>query len=95
MCGLVLALACSGDPVAGVTTAGVSAIPQSLRVFEDGALVVHLSATTDVPLEVVDPPDHGSLAGTPPDLLYTPEPDFFGDDRSAASWPPPIPMAMP
>jgi hypothetical protein len=33
-----------------------------------------------VTFAVVTPPVHGTLAGTPPNLIYHPDPNFFGDD---------------
>lgn len=51
---------------------------------EDSVLATPVTAA-DSPSDVltfaiVTPPQHGTLSGTPPDLFYTPAPDFFGDD---------------
>lgn len=34
-----------------------------------------------IAFEVVNPPLHGQLSGTAPDLLYLPDPDYLGPDR--------------
>jgi uncharacterized delta-60 repeat protein len=61
------------------------AVASDLETDEDVEVEVTL-AGSDVdgdPLEfrVVTPPLHGTLRGTPPTLVYAPEPDFHGTDR--------------
>jgi RHS repeat-associated protein len=60
------------------------AVEQHRTVLEDNPLSVILYAS-DVDRDslsymVVTPPAHGSLSGTPPDLTYTPNQDFNGQD---------------
>jgi MYXO-CTERM domain-containing protein len=61
------------------------ATAQSVTTAEDTAKAITLTGS-DVdndPLSftVVTPPAHGTLTGTPPSLIYTPAPDYFGPDR--------------
>lgn len=65
------------DPVA---TTGST---QTLR--EDSSQAFSLSVTEvdgdPLTFAIVDPPAHGTLSGTAPDLVYTPAADYFGADR--------------
>ncbi|MHC5055673.1 MAG: Ig-like domain-containing protein, partial [Planctomycetota bacterium] len=68
------------SPVAGVP----SAEPQEVAVAEEGVLAITLTAS-DPDLDplswsVVALPENGTLTGTAPDLTYTPDPDFSGED---------------
>jgi len=60
------------------------AYEQSLYVDEDGTLEVTLTGEDHfgVPLifSIISNPSKGTLTGTPPDLTYTPKPDFDGSD---------------
>jgi hypothetical protein len=60
------------------------ALPQSVTLAEDTAQGVTLAATdvegTPLTWAVVDPPRHGTLSGTAPDLTYVPAADFNGSD---------------
>lgn len=57
---------------------------QAVTTNEDTALPITLAATDangDLPsYSVIVPPSHGSLTGTAPNLLYTPQVDFHGAD---------------
>jgi hypothetical protein len=60
------------------------ATPQSVTTPQDTAKAITL-AGTDVDGDtlswaVVTPPAHGTLGGTAPDLIYTPDPNFHGTD---------------
>lgn len=65
----------SGPPVAA---------DQSLTTPEDTALPLTLGAVDPdgdaMTFAVVTGPSHGVLSGTPPELIYTPQADYFGDD---------------
>jgi hypothetical protein len=87
----LVALACGSgeDPYGGLSAPealGVTALPQSLVLAEDASLPFALLAaatgeTTDpVVFAVHTGTTSGTLTGTPPDLLYTPNPDFHGAD---------------
>jgi hypothetical protein len=88
---VLLLVACAGgvDPyggVAAVAVESISAPDQELALAEDSELPIELFAVAtpaDAPLtwEVTEGPAHGSLAGEPPSLLYTPDPDFSGSDE--------------
>jgi hypothetical protein len=60
------------------------ALDQSLATPEDTPLPVTLTAVEvdgdALAFTVVGGPTHGSLAGTPPSLVYTPDPDYHGPD---------------
>ncbi len=57
---------------------------QAITVGEEGSVAITLIATDieDDPLSfsIVDAPQSGTLSGTPPELVYTPAPDFRGSD---------------
>ncbi|MBE0668153.1 MAG: cadherin-like domain-containing protein [Bacteroidales bacterium] len=57
---------------------------QSLTTPEDVALAITLTASDGFPgdpfIWIVDEPAHGVLTGTAPDLLYTPDMDYYGPD---------------
>ncbi len=60
------------------------ALPQTLNADEDQSVAITL-AGSDVDgdaltFALVTPPAHGVLDGIAPDLIYTPHPDFHGDD---------------
>jgi hypothetical protein len=58
------------------------AIPQVITLLEDTPTAVTLTATDvdgdELSFAVTAPPANGTLAGTAPDLTYTPAPDAFG-----------------
>jgi MYXO-CTERM domain-containing protein len=60
------------------------AAARSLSTAEDTAAAITLSGsdTDGDPLSfaIASLPAHGTLTGTPPNLLYTPAPDYFGPD---------------
>jgi VCBS repeat-containing protein len=60
------------------------AIPQVLTTAEDTSVAFVLTAEDidgdDVVLAVTEPPAHGTLSGSAPDLVYTPDADFSGVD---------------
>jgi hypothetical protein len=80
------------DPLASATqqfqvtlTDGPAANAQVVVVAEDSAaneITLTGADPEDDPLgfTVVDPPQHGTLSGTAPDLTYTPAANFFGAD---------------
>ena len=57
---------------------------QNLETLENTALPITLTGSDtypDGPLTwMVNDPDHGTLTGTAPDLVYTPDDDFYGID---------------
>lgn len=60
-----------------------SAGDQTLSLAEDTPASIHLDAGDpdgDALTFAVTPPSRGTLSGTAPDLVYTPEPDFYGAD---------------
>jgi uncharacterized delta-60 repeat protein len=63
----------------------IAAVPQSLETVAGRAVAIHLAgrgpAGVSLSTAVVERPLHGDLAGTPPDLSYTPAADFSGLDR--------------
>ncbi len=69
-------------------SATVSCVPilvaqaQQLTGNEDQSLAVTLTATgpTSPVFEIVSAPKHGTLSGTIPNLTYTPEANYFGED---------------
>ena len=60
------------------------ATPQALSTAEDTSLTITLGGTDadadPLTFSVATPPQHGQLSGTPPSLVYTPEPNYAGDD---------------
>jgi VCBS repeat-containing protein len=60
---------------------------QSVTVGEDGVTAVTLRGSDPdgnaIAFGVASQPSHGTLAGTPPNLLYTPSPDYNGPDSFA------------
>ncbi|HWQ84888.1 MAG TPA: Ig-like domain-containing protein, partial [Anaerolineales bacterium] len=80
---LVSAPAAVSITVEPVNDAPVAAA-QAVSTSEDTPLAITLTGS-DVDLDpltfaVVDNPAHGTLSGTAPDLIYTPDADFNGDD---------------
>lgn len=59
-------------------------IAQSVNMFEDQSKEIQLRATDleNDPIKYViyEKTKHGTITGIPPDLIYTPEKDFFGKD---------------
>src|SRR5690606_17015902 len=57
---------------------------QQVMVAEDAAVSITLTGSDvdgdALTFSVVTGPAHGTLAGTPPNLVYTPAPDFAGSD---------------
>ncbi len=60
------------------------AVPQTITLDEDCPQAILLSGTDlDGDLltyHIVDPPQNGTLSGTAPDLVYTPNADYYGSD---------------
>ena len=60
------------------------ALPQSLVVDEDAALSILLGGTDPngdaLSYQLASRPTHGTLTGKSPDLVYTPETNYFGSD---------------
>jgi RHS repeat-associated protein len=58
--------------------------PQDVQTDEDAAVNITLTATDPngdpLTFNILDNPDHGTLSGSAPDLLYTPDPNYFGSD---------------
>ena len=61
-----------------------AATPQALSTAEEAPLPVTLAGVDleadPLTFAVVSPPAHGTLSGTPPNLTYTPAPDYHGAD---------------
>ena len=61
--------------------------PLSVSVNEDGARSFTLTASDPdgglLAFIVRTPPAHGTISGLPPNLVYRPEPDYFGPDSLA------------
>ena len=61
-----------------------TAEPQEVTTGQDTEVAVTLTGSDvdDDPLtfEIVDGPGHGQLTGTPPEVTYTPEAEYFGGD---------------
>ncbi len=57
---------------------------KSVAVDEDGSAAVTLTGSDvegePLAFRIVTGPSHGTVSGTAPDLVYTPEPNFFGSD---------------
>lgn len=87
---LGFSLSCSDGKVVDVDTVTVTvnaaptAVPQTLSVTEDTAHDILLSGVDPsdsiVSYEITSPPSHGELSGTIPDITYTPDQDFSGQD---------------
>ncbi len=60
------------------------ALNQNVQVLLNTSKLITLTATDPdndpVTFSIVTGPAHGTLSGTAPDLLYTPDPDFTGKD---------------
>ncbi len=60
------------------------AFPQTITLDEDCPQAILLSGTDldadPLTYHIVDPPQNGTLSGTAPDLVYTPNADFYGSD---------------
>jgi hypothetical protein len=52
----------------------------SLETSEELAIQVELKGSGGLTFQLVSQPLNGRLSGTPPILVYQPDPDFFGDD---------------
>jgi choice-of-anchor C domain-containing protein len=60
-----------------------TAVPQTITVDEDGQVPIRLTGQDpdgDPLTFLVDQPNHGTLSGTGPDLVYKPNGDYFGSD---------------
>jgi len=61
-----------------------TAVNQRLALYEDDHIDITLSAQPsrgmNYTYELLTWPSHGSVTGTPPDLRYQPDGDFYGDD---------------
>lgn len=60
------------------------AAAQNLALNEDGSIALQLNGSdvegTPLVFSVETPPQHGALSGSLPNLVYTPEPNFTGED---------------
>lgn len=69
--------------VAGVNDPPI-ALPQTLATPEDTAVAIALTGTDvdgdTLTFQIIDPPANGMLTGAPPNLTYTPNPDWNGTD---------------
>ena len=67
-----------------VTNTSPVADEQSVETAEDTAVSITLTGSDpdgeSLSFTVINPPIHGTLTGTAPDLLYTPWSNYFGDD---------------
>ena len=63
--------------------------PQNLTLEEDGQLLITLTGSdpegNPLSFELVDLPQHGSITGTPPNITYKPDPDYYGLDSFSFS----------
>jgi hypothetical protein len=75
------------DGVGYLRLTGAVADNQALSLVGGSATAVTLtgrsSRAATLSYRVVTPPSHGTLTGTAPHLLYTPDPGFLGQDRIA------------
>ncbi len=73
------------DVVTGLTDTPPVAHPQSLALVQDSPAAIDLTGETPgggpPVFAVTRQPSHGTLSGTVPNLTYTPQPGFDGDDR--------------
>lgn len=60
------------------------AISQTLNTNEDSALPIILTGSDDdndnLSFQIISPPVHGQLTGVLPNMIYTPDPDYYGPD---------------
>lgn len=76
------------DATITIVVNNVNAAPQvidlSYNMDEDSSQNIVLAATDEdgdeLVYTIVDQPQHGVLSGEAPDLTYTPDPDYFGED---------------
>jgi hypothetical protein len=63
------------------------AYPQSITVYQDRSVPIKLTGSDvdgdPLSFQVMINPQHGTLDGTGPDVIYTPEPGYFGADNFA------------
>ncbi len=73
-----------GNVTIQVLNSAPVANPQSVTVFQDSPKPIQLAATDingDTLAYIVwDDPTHGTLSGTPPNLIYTPASGYMGND---------------
>ncbi|PYJ98289.1 MAG: hypothetical protein DME23_12535 [Verrucomicrobia bacterium] len=83
----VAAIACGGEHnLVIVTNSSPVARPQTISVNEDASMPITLSAfdaDQDALAYTVGSPAHGTLSGTPPDVVYRPALHYFGPDSFA------------
>ncbi|MEM7390862.1 MAG: LamG-like jellyroll fold domain-containing protein [Verrucomicrobiota bacterium] len=81
---LVLVHGGAGRAVQDVVQTPPIAFPQNVSTNEDFALPITLTGGDGqghpLTFSLVDAPTNGWLTGTPPNLVYTPTQDFFGND---------------
>ncbi len=58
--------------------------PQTIKTEEDKPIQILLTGKDPegsiITFRIVNQPSNGTLSGTPPNVTYTPKPDFFGND---------------
>jgi len=73
-----------GDASQGPATHAPVAVDQTVRGVEDEALALTLLGSDKgggpLSFRIVTPCTYGTLSGTPPELIYHPDPDFAGTD---------------
>ncbi len=77
-------LAIFGEPTAATDNRPPVAEDQEVMLDENTFIDIRLTATDPeldgLTFEIISPPAKGDLTGTPPDVTYTPDLDFFGPD---------------
>ena len=66
------------------TPNGLKALPAAYVLQEDDQISLTLTGSSDIDdpffFQLRTPPTHGRVLGDPPDLVYVPKADFYGDD---------------
>ena len=69
------------------TPNGLKALQAAYLLQEDDQIPLTLSASSDIDepffFQLITQPTHGRVLGDPPDLVYVPKADFYGDDALA------------
>jgi len=76
--------ACAASAVTVVEITGTALLAYDQSVYTEVSLPVEIELAGDGPAPltyvITTEPHHGTLTGAPPELVYTPEPGFFGAD---------------